>query len=108
MEDKNTISPISSVDDISVLNEKYNIKTISEDGILKNLDGTLFTEYPADFDIKKQELIDEFNYRLYGMKRAREYPKLADQLDALWKGDDALEEMRAKVMAVKLKYPKPE
>lgn len=42
----------------------------------------------------------------YDVLRAYEYPAIADQLDAFWKGGNALEEMRAKVLAVKEKYPK--
>jgi hypothetical protein len=42
----------------------------------------------------------------YKYQRAAEYPSITDQLDALWKGGDAAEEMLAKVQAVKLKYPK--
>ena len=42
----------------------------------------------------------------YAQKRAAEYPPLGDQLDALWKGGDAADEMLAKVQAVKTKYPK--
>jgi hypothetical protein len=38
--------------------------------------------------------------------RAVEYPSIGDQLDALWKGGDALIEMQARIMAVKEKYPK--
>ena len=44
----------------------------------------------------------------YQRDRAPEYPPIGDQLDALWKGGDAAEEMLAKVQAVKAKYPKPE
>lgn len=40
--------------------------------------------------------------------RSVEYPSIGDQLDALWKGGEAAEEMLAKVQAVKSKYPKPE
>ncbi len=43
----------------------------------------------------------------YAVLRRGEYPELRDQLDALWKGGDALEEMRRKVLEVKEKYPKP-
>jgi hypothetical protein len=43
----------------------------------------------------------------YAQKRADEYPPIGDQLDALWKGGTAAEEMLATVMAVKAKYPKP-
>jgi len=42
----------------------------------------------------------------YKYQRARAYPSIPDQLDALWKGGDAQTEMLAKVMAVKAKYPK--
>jgi hypothetical protein len=42
----------------------------------------------------------------YAQKRAAEYPPIGDQLDALWKGGDAAEEMLAIVQAVKSKYPK--
>jgi hypothetical protein len=42
----------------------------------------------------------------YKYARAREYPPIGDQLDALWKGGDAAAEMLAKVQAVKAKYPK--
>jgi len=42
----------------------------------------------------------------YKQLRAREYPPIGDQLDALWKGGDAAAEMLAKVQAVKTKYPK--
>lgn len=42
----------------------------------------------------------------YKELRAREYPPIGDQLDALWKGGEAAAEMLAKVQAVKNKYPK--
>jgi hypothetical protein len=44
----------------------------------------------------------------YREDRAAEYPSIGDQLDALWKGGAAAEEMLATVMAVKAKYPKSE
>ena len=50
-----------------------------------------------------QEYVESHSYI---SKRAAEYPSIGDQLDALWKGGDAAEEMLAKVQAVKLKYPK--
>ncbi len=43
----------------------------------------------------------------YAELRARAYPSIGDQLDALWKGGAEAEAMRAKVQAVKIKYPKP-
>ena len=39
--------------------------------------------------------------------RRRAYPTLEDQLDAIWKGGQAMEDMRAKIQAVKDKFPKP-
>jgi hypothetical protein len=44
--------------------------------------------------------------KTYAEKRAGEYPPIGDQLDALWKGGAAAEEMLVKVQAVKTKYPK--
>ena len=49
----------------------------------------------------------EYNAKEYQRQRAPEYPDIKDQLDAIWKGGDAYDEMLAKVMAVKDKYPKP-
>lgn len=42
----------------------------------------------------------------YAELRRNEYPDLRDQLDALWKGGQALEAMRERVLEVKRKYPK--
>jgi len=50
----------------------------------------------------------EYDAKAYARSRAAEYPAIGDQLDALWKGGAAAEEMLAAVMAVKSKYPKPE
>lgn len=44
----------------------------------------------------------------YAELRRKEYPNIGDQLDAIWKGGIALEEMAAKVAAVKAKFPKPQ
>lgn len=49
----------------------------------------------------------EYDAKEYQRQRAPEYPNIKDQLDAIWKGGDAYDEMLAKVMAVKDKYPKP-
>lgn len=43
----------------------------------------------------------------YAELRRRAYPPITDQLDAYWKGGAAADEMRAQVIAVKAKYPKP-
>ena len=44
----------------------------------------------------------------YREKRAKEYPSIGDQLDALWKGGVDAAVMKSKIDAVKAKYPKPE
>ncbi len=71
----------------------------------------------GDIAYDKDENIVEYNEatvqayidaHAYMENRAKEYPSIGDQLDALWKGGDAAAEMLAKVQAVKTKYPKPE
>jgi hypothetical protein len=44
----------------------------------------------------------------YASLRKREYPPFVEQLDALWKGGAEAEAMKARVLAVKAKYPKPD
>lgn len=44
----------------------------------------------------------------YAEQRADAYPSVKDQLDAYWKGGEAAEAMRQKIMAVKAQFPKPE
>jgi hypothetical protein len=48
----------------------------------------------------------DYEAKQYQRDRASEYPAIGDQLDALWKGGSAAEEMLALVQAVKDKYPK--
>lgn len=43
----------------------------------------------------------------YRRLREAEYPPITDQLDAIWEGEAATDAMRAKIKAVKDKYPKP-
>lgn len=43
----------------------------------------------------------------YAARRQAEYPTIADQLDAIWKGGAELERMRDTIMAVKEANPKP-
>lgn len=64
--------------------------------------------------IIRYELVDGVVYEridgnpalLYHQARRREYPDIRDQLDAIWKGGEAMEAMRQQVMAVKAKHPK--
>ncbi len=42
----------------------------------------------------------------YTESRHRAYPPIADQLDAIWKGGEAMEAMRAQILAIKKAIPK--
>jgi hypothetical protein len=55
---------------------------------------------------KAKELFQRWKDTEYQRQRAPEYPPITDQLDAIWKGGNDYEEMLAKVMEVKAKYPK--
>ena len=63
---------------------------------------------PTEAEIQAEiaRLQAEYDAQAYARNRAKEYPAIGDQLDALWKGGDAAAEMLAKVQAVKAKYPK--
>ena len=60
----------------------------------------------AEVNAEVARLLAEYSSKEYARNRAKEYPAIGDQLDALWKGGDAAAEMLAKVQAVKAKYPK--
>jgi len=45
---------------------------------------------------------------LYRTQRAKEYPAIGDQLDALWKGGQELLDMQQAIKEIKNKYPKGE
>jgi len=57
-------------------------------------------------DIPKSDIVRPDIPDYYAKRRA-EYPPLAEQLDAMWKGGQAQTDMLAKIQAVKDKYPKP-
>ena len=42
----------------------------------------------------------------YADLRRDTYPPMADQLDAIWKGMDAMDAMREQVLSVKARFPK--
>ncbi len=56
-------------------------------------------------DIDKSEIVRPDVPDYYAKRRA-EYPSLANQLDAMWKGGDAAAAMMAKIAEIKQKYPK--
>ena len=68
------------------------------------------TEMPSSEEVATEvaRIETEKAQTAYRKLRARAYPPIGDQLDALWKGGDAAAEMLARVQAVKDQYPKPE
>lgn len=44
----------------------------------------------------------------YRGKRAKAYPPIGDQLDAIMKGGDEFNAMKKRIDAIKAQYPKPE
>lgn len=66
---------------------------------------------PKPNRIEVLRILDEYEAYLtktiYKKKRQQEYPSIEDQLDALWKGGQEAQEMKARIEAVKAKYPKP-
>ncbi len=61
---------------------------------------------PITVDVDKSEIVRPDIPDYYAKRRA-EYPSLAEQLGAMWKGGDAATEMAAKIEEIKAKYPKP-
>ena len=107
MINKNEIVDVTYIDDVSVLNEKYGIKSVMIDNILKDLEGNSIT-LPSDIEEKRAELISQYNALNYQRRRKLEYPPITDYLDAVVKGDqDQIDEYIQKCLAVKTKYPKP-
>jgi uncharacterized coiled-coil DUF342 family protein len=84
----------------SMNNEDYSTLEWFSDNIPKPTEEELIEEC--------ERLQEEYAATEYQRQRAPEYPDIKDQLDAIWKGGDAYEEMLARVMEVKTKYPKPE
>lgn len=60
---------------------------------------------PTIVPITREEIVCP-TYPDYYVLRAIEYPPLADQLDAYWKGGADRDEMLAKIESIKAKYPK--
>lgn len=52
------------------------------------------------------KMIEEWEAKQYAVNRAKEYPSIGDQLDALFHAGLFPEEMAAKIQAIKNKYPK--
>jgi hypothetical protein len=107
MINKNEIVDVTYIDDVSVLNEKYGIKSVMIDNILKDIQGNLIT-LPSDIEEKRAELISEYNALNYQRKRKLEYPPITEYLDGVVKGDqEQIDAYIQKCLEVKTKYPKP-
>lgn len=68
------------------------------------IDKPKFTKTEIKNELKKLEELEKFNE--YKNLRAREYPSMGDQLDALFHAGLFPSEMAAKIQEVKDKYPK--
>ena len=107
MINKNEIVDVTHIDDVSVLNEKYGIKSVMIDNILKDLEGNSIT-LPSDIEEKRAELISEYNALNYQRRRKLEYPPITDYLDGVVKGNqEQIDAYIEKCLEVKSKYPKP-
>ena len=61
-----------------------------------------------EISTEQRRLQNEFNYQEYRRNRAKEYPSIEEQLDALYHAGVFPPEMAERITAVKIKYPRPE
>ena len=54
-----------------------------------------------------EEITRQVQATEYVTLRRAEYPSIEDQLDAIWKGGEDAERMRARILDIKRKFPKP-
>ena len=67
-----------------------------------------FYKYENEDFVYVEEYEQENYRRNFRRIRQAAYPQIGEQLDAIWKGGEAYQEMLSKIQAVKDKYPKPE
>jgi hypothetical protein len=88
----------------AIYNTHPKAKSVHDNGGAFDIDGN-----PVEIDeslVAKEIVKLQAEYKAKEYQQLRKYPPIGDQLDALWKGGAAAEEMRTTVMAVKEKYPK--
>ena len=84
-------------------NAKY---TIEDNDVARITWLESYTPIAADvITAKINELKNRYNNQDYQRKRVEEYPAMAEQLDEIY--HNGIESWKAKVKAVKDKYPKP-
>jgi uncharacterized coiled-coil DUF342 family protein len=87
---------------------QWSINSFDYEGLIWFDENELPPPTEEELQAEIERLQEEYAAKEYQRQRAPEYPDIKDQLDAIWKGGDAYEEMLARVMEVKAKYPKPE
>ena len=108
----NAMQP-QSVDDLNlveVLDVEFGIKAENNNGTIKIVDGSLM---PSDSGIStaKVNLLAKYQNDFYSKKRLIEYPRIGDQLDALYRDIESGNltksgEFYLMIKAVKDTYPK--
>ena len=108
----NAMQP-QSVDDLNlveVLDVEFGIKSENTNGIIKIVDGS---SMPSESEIStaKVSLLAKYQNNLYAKKRGVEYPRIGDQLDALYRDIQSGNlstsgEFFQMIKSVKDKYPK--
>jgi hypothetical protein len=107
MINKNEIVDVTYIDNVSVLDIKYGIKSVMVDNVLKDTEGNPIT-LPSDIEENRAELISEHNALNYQIRRKLEYPPITDYLDGVVKGNqEQIDAYIQKCLEVKAKYPKP-
>ena len=61
-----------------------------------------------EISTEQRRLQSEVDYQEYRRNRAKEYPSIEEQLDALYHAGVFPPEMAERIKAVKIKYPRPE
>lgn len=88
-------------------NAQWNLNGNNYDGLIW-LDQTQSKPTEAEINQAIVEIQAEEAANAYKALRKSNYPDIGDQLDALWKGGQAAQDMLAQINAVKAQFPKPE
>lgn len=91
-----------------ILHHFYSDKkwSVSEGATYDEIEWLDETLKPTEAEMLLHDITTAEANELARVKRAKEYPPIGDQLDALWKGGQAQADMKVRIDAVKVKYPK--